>query len=236
MATPVPMRADKAIEDHIAVGPGKVAVALRHQAWEGGAARNLTLTQGDSGVLDGAWGQRMRLNDVAAEICLTAATASDAVGASERKGLVRKARAADDRRSVALTLTAAGRQEAGRTGAWSDLVRMGVACLSTAEQTVLLRGLIKIIQALQEQGVISTVRMCAGCSYFHPYAHAKAPKPHHGTFVNKAMGEGQLRLECPDFVPVPEGDASNGGQCFQRQQGPVRPAYSPHRRAVCSSG
>ena len=46
MAAPVPLRADKAIEDRITVGPGKVAVALRHQAWEGGAARNLTLTQG----------------------------------------------------------------------------------------------------------------------------------------------------------------------------------------------
>ena len=144
------------------------------------------------------------MNEVAAALCLTAATASDAVGASERKGLVQKARAADDRHSVALTLTVVGRQEAGRTGAWSDLVRMGVAGLSTAEQTVLSRGLIKIIQALQEQGVISTVRLCAGCSYFRPYAHADAAKPHHGTFVNKAMGEGQLRLECLDFVPVPE--------------------------------
>ena len=42
MAAPVPMRGDKSIEEHITAGLGNVAAALRHQAWEGGAARNLT--------------------------------------------------------------------------------------------------------------------------------------------------------------------------------------------------
>lgn len=205
MATPVPVLGDKSIEDHITVGLGKVAMALRHQAWEGGVARSLTPTQGLILVLlmerDG---ESLRLNDVAAALCLTAATASDAVMALERKGLVRKVRSVNDRRAVALTLTALGKKEAGRTGAWSDLVRMGVAGLSPSEQAVFLRGLTKVIHALQEQGVISTVRMCAGCAYFRPYAHADTARPHHCAFVNKAMGEGHLRLECPEFVPVPE--------------------------------
>ena len=121
-----------------------------------------------------------------------------------RLPVIRKVRSADDRRAVALTLTALGKKEAGRTGAWSDLGRMGVAGLSPSEQAVFLRGLTKVIHALQEQGVISTVRMCAGCAYFRPYAHADTARPHHCAFVNKAMGEGHLRLECPDFVPVPE--------------------------------
>lgn len=215
MAAPVPMRGDKSIEEHITVGLGNVAAALRHQAWEGGAARNLTPTQGQILVfLLERDGQRIRLNDVAAALCMTAATVSDAVGALERKGLVRKARAADDRRAVALTLTAAGNREARGSGAWSDLVRAGVSSLSPAEQAVFLRGLTKVIHVLQEQGVISTVRMCAGCSYFRPYAHGDAAKPHHCALVNKAMGEGQLRLDCPDFVPLPEAEGPERWRIF----------------------
>lgn len=76
MATAVPMRGGKSIEDHITVGPGKVAAALRHQAWEGGAARNLTPPQGLILVfLIEHDGQRTRWNDVADALCMTAAMA-----------------------------------------------------------------------------------------------------------------------------------------------------------------
>ena len=73
--------------------------------------------------------------------------------------------------------------------------------LTPDEQAVFLRGLTKVIHSLQSQGVIAVARMCAGCTYFQPYVHADTAKPHHCGLVNKPMGEGQLRLDCPDFVP-----------------------------------
>ena len=85
-----------------------IAAALRSQAWEGGTARKLTPTQGqilvflmERGLLP------VRLSDVAEALCLTAATASDAVITLVEKKLVRKERSAEDQRALAITLTAA---------------------------------------------------------------------------------------------------------------------------------
>jgi len=213
MGKPLPMQGDKSVVDHITAGLAKVAAALRSQAWEGGTARKLTPTQGQILVLL-AERAGMRLNDVAAELCMTAATASDAVAALVDKGLVKKERSPGDQRALTMTLTAAGRREAQRTTGWVDVVRAGVKSMTPDEQAVFLRGLTKVIRSLQEQGVISVARMCAGCTYFQPYVHADAAKPHHCGFVNKPMGEGHLRLDCPDFVPGPEPEQTHRWQQF----------------------
>lgn len=202
---PLPMHGDKTIVEHITAGLAKVAAALRSQAWEGGTARKLTPTQGQILLLlEERAGRPIRLNDVANALGVTAATASDAVIALEHKQFLRKGRSTEDSRALTLTLTASGRREARRSGGWTDVVRAGVESLSLEEQTVFLRGLIKVIRSLQEQGAISTMRMCAGCTYFRPHAHADVAKPHHCAFVDAPMGESQLRLDCPDFVPVSE--------------------------------
>ncbi len=212
---PLPMHGDKTIVEHITAGLAKVAAALRSQAWEGGTARRLTPTQGQILVLLAErTGRAVRLNDVADALGVTAATASDAVIVLEQKELVRKERSSEDSRALTLTLTAAGRPEARRTMGWTDVVRAGVQSLSLEEQTVFLRGLTKVIRSLQDQGVISMVRMCASCTYFRPYMHADVAKPHHCAFVDKPMGEGQLRLDCSDFIPVPEVEGTKRWQQF----------------------
>ena len=209
------MHGEKSIVEHITAGLEKVAAALRSQAWEGGTTRNLTPTQGRILVLLAERaGQGIRLNDVANELSITAATASDAVIALVQKGLVRKERSAEDNRALTITLTATGRREAQRTVGWTAVVRAGVQSLTPAEQTVFLRGLTKVIRSLQEQGVISVARMCAGCSYFRPYVHAHAAHPHHCAFVDMPMGEGQVRLDCSDFVPASQTDGARRWQEF----------------------
>lgn len=215
MGKTLPMQGEKSVVDHITTGLTKVAAALRSQAWEGGMARNLTPTQGQIlGFLADRADQALRLNDVARELCLTAATASDAVMTLVSKKLVKKARSVEDQRALAITLTAAGRREAQRAAGWTEVVRAGVKSLTPDEQAVFLRGLTKVIHSLQEQGAISVVRMCAGCTYFQPHVHVDAARPHHCGFVNKAIGEGQLRLDCPDFIPGSETEQVHRWQEF----------------------
>jgi DNA-binding MarR family transcriptional regulator len=215
MGTPLAMHGEKSVVDHIAAGLGKIAVALRSQAWEGGTARQLTPTQGQILVLLAERADTgLRLNDVAKELCITAATASDAVGSLAEKKLVKKGRSSEDQRALTITLSAAGRREAQRTTGWVDVVRAGVKSMTPEEQAVFLRGLSKVIRSLQEQGVISVARMCVGCTYFQPYVHADAANPHHCGFVNKPMGEAQLRLDCQDFIPGPEADQAVRWQQF----------------------
>ena len=202
MGKHLPMHGEKTIIDHITAGLTKVAAALRSQAWEGGTARKLTPTQGQILVLLGEReGQQVRLNDVASALCLSSATASDAVMTLVEKQLVKKERSEEDQRALVLTLTAAGRREARETRGWTEVVDAGVKSLTPDEQAVFLRGLTKVIHSLQGQGVISVARMCTGCTYFQPYVHTDTARPHHCGLVNKPMGEGQLRLDCPDFVP-----------------------------------
>ncbi len=217
MGKPLPMQGEKSVVDHITAGLAKIAAALRSQAWEGGTERKLTPTQGQIlTFLAGRSTKAVRLNDVAGELCLTAATVSDAVITLVEKKLVKKERSAEDQRALAITLTATGRREAQQTSGWTEVVRSGVKSLTPDEQAVFLRGLTKVIHSLQRQGVISVARMCAGCTYFQPYVHADAAKPHHCGLVNKPMGEGQLRLDCPDFIPGPETDQSRRWQEFVR--------------------
>jgi DNA-binding MarR family transcriptional regulator len=215
MATPLPMSGEQTVVDHITAGLSKIAAALRSQAWEGGTAQRLTPTQGQIlALLAGRVGQPIRLNHVAAELCMTAATASDAVASLEEKRLVKKTRSADDHRALTITLTAAGRREAQRALGWADVVRAGVKSMTPDEQAVFLRGLTKIIRSLQEQGVISVARMCVGCTYFQPYVHADAAKPHHCGLVNTPMGETQLRLDCPDFIQASPADQTDHWRGF----------------------
>lgn len=205
MGRQLPLQGEKSAVDHITVGLTKIATALRSQAWEGGTARKLTPTQGQIlGFLADREAQPVRLNDVAAELCLTAATASEAVMTLVEKQLVRKARSEQDQRVLVITLTAAGRREAQHVTGWSQVVQAGVKSLTSDEQAVFLRGLTKVIHSLQEQGAISVVRMCAGCTYFQPHIHKDAAKPHHCGLMDKAIGEGQLRLDCPEFMPGAE--------------------------------
>ena len=215
MGKRLPMQGEKTIVDHITTGLAKVAAALRNQAWEGGTERKLTPTQGQILVLLGErGGQPVRLNDVAVALCLSAATASDAVITLVEKQLVKKERSAEDRRALILTLTAEGRREVQETRGWTAVVETGVRSLTPDEQAVFLRGLTKVIHSLQAQGVISVARMCAGCIYFQPYVHADAARPHHCGLVNKPMGEGQLRLDCPDFVPGGDVDRQRRWEVF----------------------
>ena len=215
MGKRLPMQGEKTIVDHITAGLGKIAAALRSQAWEGGTARKLTPTQGQIlGFLAERATEAVRLNDVAGELCLTAATVSDAVITLVDKQLVKKERSAEDQRALVLTLTVAGRREAQETRGWTAVVDAGVRSLTPDEQAVFLRGLTKVIHSLQAQGVISVARMCAGCTYFQPYVHVDAARPHHCGLVNKPMGEGQLRLDCPDFVPVGDADRPRRWDAF----------------------
>ena len=217
MGKQLPLQGEKTVVDHITTGLTKVAAALRSQAWEGGSARKLTPTQGQIVVLLAERETKVIcLNDVASELCLTAATASDAVMTLVAKKLVKKERSPDDQRVLVLMLTAAGRREAQQIAGWTEVVRAGVRSLTTEEQAVFLRGLTKVMYSLQEQGVISVARMCVGCTYFQPYAHMDSARPHHCGFVNKPMGDGQLRLECLDFIPGSQPDQARRSQEFLR--------------------
>lgn len=196
-------------------GLAKIGLVLRHEAWRDRGRSGLTPTQASILALAHRRGGRgSTLGELAEELGVTAATASDSVSALAAKGLVVKERSTKDGRSLALLLTPSGTQEARRTAEWPDAVLAAVAALSGEEQAVCLRVLTKMIRELQEHGRIPVARMCVSCRFFRPHVHDDRARPHHCAFVDTAFGEGELRLECADHEPASLTEATTAWDTF----------------------
>ncbi len=203
--------------ERVAQALERIHTALRSEAWEGAFARGLTPTQAQIlGYLRFRGARGARVSEVAQALAVSAPTASESTRALVRKGLVRKARLAQDGRARLLLLTPAGRKEADRLAGWPEFLLRAVRALPEAEQAALLRVLLKTIRELQKAGRIPVSRMCVTCTYFRPYAHPDPQAPHHCAFVDAAFGDGLLRVHCPDHEPAPAELAEANWQRFLR--------------------
>lgn len=200
---PAELPQDELLARRVAVGLSKIGLALRTQAWRQAGQRGLTPTQGQIlAALRGHRGEPCRLQQLADALGVTAATASDAVLALERKRLVARERSRQDARSLAVALTARGRQEAGLASTWPDFVAETVAGLAAVEQVALLRLLTRMILGLQQRRLIPVAAMCVTCRFFQPNRHPGSPRPHHCAFVDAPFGDAALRLDCPEHDPA----------------------------------
>jgi DNA-binding MarR family transcriptional regulator len=189
------------LQQRIVIGLSKIGLALKSQSWQDAGQHGLTPTQGQILSLLRSKGlSGMRLSAVANELGVTAATTSDAVTTLAEKGLLQKAKALDDGRAIAISLTPKGQQIAEQSSGWSDFLLDAVSELSETEQEVFLRGLIKMICKLQEQKQISVAQMCVNCQFFRPNVYAESGQPHHCNFVDAPFGDQDLQIDCPDQI------------------------------------
>ena len=190
---------DQSVGQRTLVALSKVGLALREQAWKDTAPRGLNPTQAQVlMVLARSGPSGLRLSAIAAQLGVSAPTASDSVSALETKDLVAKGPAADDRRALAVTLTDEGESVARELATWPDLLLEAVDVLDEGEEAVLLKALLKVIRGLQERGRIAPSRMCVTCRYFRPHAHDDPRTPHHCAFVDAPFGDRDLRVDCVD--------------------------------------
>lgn len=183
----------------IASGLGRLALAVKAKAWRGASDEGITPTQGEVLARLAEQDAGLRLGDLAAQLGISAPTASDAVNALVAKSLVEKKPGAD-KRAVTLRVTRSGRNMAARAGDWTDFLANSVSALDAKEQAGFLVSLAKIIRTMQDNGDISPQRMCVTCTHFRPYAHKDLRKPHHCAFVDAAFGDPELRLNCADHA------------------------------------
>jgi DNA-binding MarR family transcriptional regulator len=203
------------ISNRLITGLAKISLALKTQAWKGANERGLSPTQGQIlALLARDTNRGQRLNDLAEALAVTAATTSDAVKSLEQKGFVTKTRSSENARALSITLTDAGRAEAARSAEWPDVLLESVSVLSSDEQAVFLRALVKMLGSLQEREQIPVSSMCITCRFFQPNAHSNPNKPHHCDFVNAAFGDASLRLECNDHDPATPEQAARAWHVF----------------------
>lgn len=199
----------------VVAGLSKISIALKSQSWQEAGPRGLTPTQAQIlNLLRERGSAAGRLLDLVEALAVTPATASDAVAALVRKGLVKKARSAGDGRALALSLTPKGRKEAERLASWPDFLIGAVDVLTPPEQEVFLRGLVKIMRTLQERGKIPVSRMCVTCRFFRASVHPGSAQPHHCAFVNAPIGDRDLRVECPEHIAADKDAADAAWSTF----------------------
>lgn len=187
------------VDQRLVAGLCKICLAIRSNAWQGAKQLGLTPTQGQIlTLLQDKNGEPARLTEVAEGLAITPATASDTVSALVEKQLVKKTKAPDDARAIAIALTEKGEREAINATSWPDFLLNATQDLSLTEQENVLRGLIKIVRSLQENGDIPAMRMCVTCRFFHPNVYDDSDRPHHCAFVDAPFGDRHLRLDCPE--------------------------------------
>ena len=186
------------LESRVATGLHKIGLALKHRDWLEASEHGLSPTQGQIlAVLAGEGA--LTASEVSARLGVGLATISEAVTTLAAKGLVRRAPDARHPRARLLDLTASGRRRAAHARAWPEFLTEAVGTLTAAEQTTLLRALMKMIRTLQEQRQIPVQRMCVSCTHFRPHVRDGDP-PHHCAFVDAPLGGADLRLDCRDHA------------------------------------
>ncbi|MBI4382504.1 MAG: winged helix-turn-helix transcriptional regulator [Nitrospinae bacterium] len=201
------------------VGLSKLGMVLKSQAWKEAGRGGIAPTQGQIlARLRAEPAGNLNLTEVAEALGVTPATASEAVNTLAEKKLVHKTRLREDRRVKVIALTAKGRREADKAAAWPDFLMEAVGELSPEESAVFLRGLVKMIRALQERKQIPVGRMCLTCKYFKPNVYADPDRPHHCAFVDAPFGDRLLRLECPDHAMASPVQCETAWESFLAQK------------------
>ncbi|MDZ7360348.1 MAG: MarR family transcriptional regulator [candidate division KSB1 bacterium] len=138
------------------------------------------------------------VSQLAKEFTLTPATVSDAITTLEEKELVSRARWQDDRRVAFVSLTAEGKKIARRLSTWANVIQENLAQFDAKEKVVVMKFLMRLIESLQQAGVITIARMCITCKFFQPEAHANTKAPHHCRLLDKPLANSEWRLDCPE--------------------------------------
>jgi DNA-binding MarR family transcriptional regulator len=202
------------ISARIVTSIGRIASVMRSGMWEFATAENLNPTQAEILQLLQGRPQGVRLSWLAAQLSISAASASDSVSALVGKGLLYKARAEDDGRATALHLTSDGAVMATRIGKALGFAEEAADALPAAQQVELLTGLYKLIAQLQKTERFPEMRACLSCRFFEPNRHPGKPAPHHCGLVNAPLSVALLRLDCLEHEPADAAARTRNGKVF----------------------
>ncbi|MDP9137298.1 MAG: MarR family winged helix-turn-helix transcriptional regulator [Pseudomonadota bacterium] len=187
------------LEQRVADGLARLAAVSRQLEWQAAEVEGLSPTQAD--ILRFVTSRRdgVRLSAAAAHCGVRNATASDAVSALERKGLVEKHADAQDGRAIALKATRKGEALVKR---WPASYASIVGGLDGPKQEILLRLVTRMIRSLQIRKMIALQRTCVTCRFFRENVAPGSPQPHRCAFVGAFMADRHLRVDCQEHEPL----------------------------------
>jgi DNA-binding MarR family transcriptional regulator len=194
---------EEPLPQRIATALHKLGLAMKQQSWQQANEEGLSATQGQ--ILAVLGGGALTSTELGQRLGLTLPTISDSVRVLVEKGLAGKRPDPRHPRASLITPTARGKRTGSRARAWPEFLADAVDTLSPEEQSSFFSSLVKMIRTLQENGQVPVSGMCVSCTHFRPNVHDGAT-PHHCALVDAPLADDQLRLDCPDHSPAPEGD------------------------------
>lgn len=118
------------------------------------------------------------ISSIAQRLLIAPPTATRIVDALEKKGLVKRVRSREDRRSVRVEVTEKGKKVIERVSEAGDFLKSLANKLSEDQKESLLEGLKEIMGSMQQKGYISFSMICRDCVYFESNVREDSRKPH----------------------------------------------------------
>jgi DNA-binding MarR family transcriptional regulator len=190
--------ANESIAHRLLDGLERISVVLRAGHWAVAVDAKLNLAQGQVLRLLANRRDGLRPKDIAAYLGVSAPSIADTISALVRKGLVTREADPADARSALVQATKEGLRIGFAVRRAETQVAAALEALSLEASEQLLQTQIALIRNLQLAGAIPMQRMCPSCRYFRTNAHPGASKIHHCAFVDAAIGNRDLRLDCGD--------------------------------------
>lgn len=138
--------------------------------------------------------KQRRIASMAREFNMTKATISDSIKVLEQKGLIERADDVLDSRSFNFSLTDKGVKLTGMIENFTKPLDGAIATLSPQQKNEFLVSVLDLIFRLNQNGIISTQRMCYNCYYYN----GNRQQTHFCNLMQKELAIDELRIECPE--------------------------------------
>lgn len=145
--------------------------------------------------------KQRRIASMAREFNLTKATISDSIKVLEQKGLIKRTDDAFDSRSFNFSLTDHGMKLTGMIENFTLPLDGAIATLSSQQKDQFLVLVLDLIYRLNQNGIISTQRMCYSCFYYN----GDRQQDHYCNLMQKSLAIDELRIECSEHLMKAKG-------------------------------
>lgn len=142
--------------------------------------------------------KQRRIASMAREFNLTKATISDSIKVLEQKGLIKRTDDEQDSRSFNFSLTDQGVKLTGMIENFTLPLDGAIATLAPEKKEQFLVSVLDLIYRLNQNGIISTQRMCYNCYYYN----GDRQQTHFCNLMQKGLAIDELRIECPEHKMV----------------------------------
>lgn len=136
-----------------------------------------------------------KVSHLATEFQMTKATISDSVRILVNKGLLKKEVSKEDKRSFNLILTTAAQSLTSEAESFTSGIQETLSSLKVGDKNTLFESLYRLLDQMNESGVIPVQRMCFGCNFYE----GDKSTTHRCTFLKKKLNSTEIRIDCEDF-------------------------------------